>query len=53
MKKLALISVIAVLVVFGNSCANKGEGQLVGVKDRPTSMDIAPFGMAYIPAGHF
>lgn len=51
MKKLAFLLVVA--IVFAYSCSNKGDGQLVGVKDRPDFIDLNPFGMVYIPAGHF
>ncbi|MDR2980195.1 MAG: SUMF1/EgtB/PvdO family nonheme iron enzyme, partial [Bacteroidales bacterium] len=51
MKKVAAIAVIALL--FASSCSNKGDGQLVGVKDRPDVLDLTPFGMVYIPAGHY
>lgn len=50
MKKIAAIAVIALL--FISSCSNKGDGQLVGVKDRPRVLDLTPFGMVYIPSGH-
>lgn len=53
MKKLALVFAISLLVVFITSCKNNGEGQLVGVQDRPDFIDIDPFGMVYVPAGHF
>ncbi|MDL2309283.1 SUMF1/EgtB/PvdO family nonheme iron enzyme [Bacteroidales bacterium OttesenSCG-928-B11] len=51
MKKIAVIAVIALL--FASSCSNKGDGQLVGVKDRPSVLDLTPFGMVYVPAGHY
>ena len=51
MKKVALLLSLAFLLLV--SCNNNGEGQLVGVKDRPDFMDIDPFGMVYVPAGHY
>ncbi|MCQ2285504.1 MAG: SUMF1/EgtB/PvdO family nonheme iron enzyme [Bacteroidales bacterium] len=51
MKKVALL--LAVTSLFFFSCKNNGEGQLVGVQDRPDFMDIDPFGMVYVPAGHY
>lgn len=51
MKKLAFIAVIAMVLI--SSCKNRGDGQLVGVKDRPDILDLTPFGMVYIPAGHY
>ena len=50
--KRVIILIAAILVVFV-SCQNGGDGQLVGVKDRPEFLDLEPFGMVYIPAGHF
>lgn len=50
MKRLALFLWIALVVA---SCANTGDGQLVGVKERPEFLDLNPFGMVYIPAGHY
>ena len=51
MKRLALLLTVALFVFTG--CKNNGDGQLVGVKDRPDFLDLNPFGMAYIPAGHY
>ncbi|MBO4231860.1 MAG: hypothetical protein J5862_01300, partial [Bacteroidales bacterium] len=51
MKKVALLLAVSFLLFV--SCKNNGEGQLVGVKDRPDFMDIDPFGMVYVPAGHY
>ena len=36
------------------SCGgNRGNGQVVGVQDRPTWKGINPFGMVYVPSGSF
>ena len=53
MKKLALVFATSLLIVFITSCKNNGEGQLVGVQDSPDFIDIDPFGMVYVLAGHF
>ncbi|MDR3047988.1 MAG: SUMF1/EgtB/PvdO family nonheme iron enzyme [Bacteroidales bacterium] len=50
MKKTAFL--LLIIVVFAYSCKNN-EGQLVGVDKRPISSQNSPFGMVYIPAGHF
>ena len=51
MKKLVLLLGITLCLFAG--CKNTGEGQLVGVKDRPKFLDLEPFGMVYIPEGHY
>ena len=50
MKRLAFVLLVAVLM---SACQNSGDGQLVGVQDRPEFLDLTPFGMVYIPAGHY
>lgn len=50
MKKTALL--LVVLLAFISSCQNS-EGQLVGVKDRPVNISTTPYGMVFIPAGHY
>lgn len=50
--KRVVIFLAAALVVL-SSCSNGGDGQLVGVKDRPDFYDVDPFGMVYIPTGHY
>ena len=50
--KRVLILIAAALVV-SVSCKNGGDGQLVGVKDRPDVLELEPYGMVYVPAGHF
>ena len=44
---------LAVAMMVLSSCSNGGDGQLVGVKDRPTFSDLEPYGMVYIPTGHY
>ena len=51
MKKSALL--FAAVVILLTSCKNDGDGQLVGVKDRPDFLDLMPYGMVYVPAGHY
>ena len=51
MKKTALF--IAAIVILLTGCKNDGDGQLVGVKDRPNFLDLQPYGMVYVPAGHY
>lgn len=50
MKKLAFVLLLALLVA---ACKNSGDGQLVGVQDRPEFNDLSPYGMVYVPAGHY
>lgn len=50
MKKIAFL-LAAVLLIF-SSCKNN-DGQLIGVKDRPGVLNTNPYGMVYIPAGHY
>ena len=50
MKKLAFVLLLALLVT---ACKNSGDGQLVGVQDRPEFSDLTPYGMVYVPAGHY
>lgn len=52
MKRSLFLGVIA-LILLVSACNNSGNGQLVGVKDRPTFVDETPFGMKFIPQGHF
>ena len=51
MKKLAFLAVIVLALLA--SCSNGGDGQLVGVKDRPTTQDFNPYGMIYLSDGTF
>ena len=51
MKKAALF--LAVVSILFMGCKNDGDGQLVGVKDRPDYLDLMPYGMVYVPAGHY
>ena len=52
MKKSFLMLAAAALMILGTSCKNAGNGQLVGVQDRPEYVEVVPFGMKYIPLGH-
>ena len=50
MKKIILMSsVVAILV----ACAGSGNGELIGVQDRPIWTPEDPYGMVYIPQGSF
>src|SRR5574344_257306 len=51
MKKSILFLVFTLF--FAISCKNSGEGQLVGVQNRPEVLHIEPYGMVYIPQGHY
>ncbi len=51
MKRALFLSLVAVILF--TSCKNNGNGELVGVQDRPFFNDIDPYGMVYVPAGHF
>ena len=43
--------VISILIL--SSCANSGNGELVGVKERPKFYQPDPYGMVYVPLGSF
>ena len=40
-------------VTILSSCSNSGNGELVGVQDRPMFYQAAPYGMVFIPLGSF
>ena len=48
-----VIILIAVTLVVFVSCKNGGDGQLVGVKDRPDVLELEPYGMVYVPSAHY
>ena len=48
-----VIIFLAAAFVLLVSCQNGGDGQLVGVKDRPEFSDLEPYGMIYVPTGHY
>ena len=50
MRKLLILSALAALL-YG--CGNSGNGELVGVQDRPKFYQPDPYGMAYIPMGSY
>ncbi len=50
MKKLVLL-VATALVMF--SCGSSDKGELIGVQDRPTVLDMQPYGMVDVPQGSF
>jgi formylglycine-generating enzyme required for sulfatase activity len=51
MKKSVLLMIVVALLAL-NAC-NNTNGQLVGAKNRPTFVDEIPYGMKFIPGGHF
>ena len=51
MKRVIIFLSAAFLLMV--SCKNGGDGQLVGVQDRPEFADLEPYGMVYIPTGHY
>ena len=50
MKKIILISSVVALLA---ACAGSGNGELIGVQDRPVWNPEDPYGMVYIPQGSF
>ncbi|MBO4281892.1 MAG: SUMF1/EgtB/PvdO family nonheme iron enzyme [Bacteroidales bacterium] len=52
MKKSIVMLASVVLTLVATSCKNAGNGQLVGVQDRPEYVEVIPFGMKNIPLGH-
>ena len=53
MKKSVLILGWVAMMMVMVSCKNAGNGQLVGVENRPEYVEVVPFGMKNIPYGHF
>jgi formylglycine-generating enzyme required for sulfatase activity len=47
-----MLAAAVLLALAGTSCKNAGNGQLVGVQDRPEYVEVVPFGMKQIPLGH-
>jgi gliding motility-associated lipoprotein GldK len=43
---------LAILVII-SSCSNSGNGELLGVSDRPKFFQPDPYGMAFIPLGSY
>lgn len=50
MRKFLLLTVVSI-TLWG--CGNSGQGQLVGVQNRPTWFQPDPYGMLYIPKGSY
>lgn len=50
MKKLFFYLLVAVIAT---SCSNSGNGELIGVQDRPAFYQAAPYGMVFVPLGSF
>lgn len=54
MKNIIYVLMVVTLAVSLTGCQQTYNGQLLGVLDRPTwNGKINPYGMTYIPAGHF
>ena len=53
MKKLLLIAVVIWSVLGFSGCSKSGNGELVGVQDRPKWRETQPYGMVYIRRGSF
>ena len=52
MKKSLFLMVVVVALFALNAC-NSTNGQLVGAKNRPIHVEETPYGMAFVPGGHF
>ncbi len=50
MKKLLILLAVALLFA---SCSHNGNGELIGVQDRPDFYQPDPYGMSFIPLGSF
>ncbi len=53
MKKLLLIAVVIWSALGFSGCSKSGNGELVGVQDRPKWRETQPYGMVYIRKGSF
>ncbi len=53
MKKLLLIAVVIWSVLGFSGCSKSGNGELVGVQNRPKWRETQPYGMVYIRRGSF
>jgi len=53
MKKLLLIAVVLVTIISFTSCSQSGNGELVGVQNRPKWRETQPYGMVYVRRGSF
>ncbi len=47
-----LLFYLLILIILG-SCGNTGNGELIGVQNRPKFYQPDPYGMAYIPMGSY
>ncbi|MBP3254565.1 MAG: SUMF1/EgtB/PvdO family nonheme iron enzyme [Bacteroidales bacterium] len=50
MKKLVLLVASALILI---SCGSSDKGELIGVQDRPKTLDMQPYGMVDVPQGSF
>lgn len=53
MKKLFFIVIVLVSALIYTSCSNSGNGELVGVQNRPKWRETQPYGMVYVRKGSF
>ena len=50
MRNLFVLGLLAIII---SSCSNSGNGELIGVQNRPVWNPTDPYGMVYIPQGSF
>ena len=50
MKKLLLLGFLALILI---GCSNSGNGELIGVQNRPVWNPTDPYGMVFVPQGSF
>lgn len=53
MKNIKYVLLLAMSAAIFTSCQQSYNGQLLGVLERPSWKSINPYGMTYIPSGHF
>jgi len=53
MRKFLLIGIVVLTALSFAGCSKSGNGELVGVQDRPKWREIQPYGMVYIRRGSF
>lgn len=53
MKKLFFIAIVLITIISFTGCNNSGNGELIGVQDRPKWKETQPYGMVYVRRGSF
>ena len=53
MKRVFFLVAVAMMMLFAFNSCKTDTGQLVGAKNRPEFVDEQPYGMKFIPHGHF